>query len=542
MTSPVRRCIATCKEILLGRLAVLCFAVCLPLLLSHSVCTAQHESPAASTAEMESAHAGETHSGEDHTEEHGTGHGVSGHDSHHELTVPSLFWIWPFVTLLLCIALLPLIPMTEHWWHKNSSKLLVAGVLGVVTVAYYWLRGYGFPHGDHLLEPGLATVIGVLNHAVVADYIPFMVLLLSLFVISGGINVGGDVPAHPLTNTGVIALGGVLASFIGTTGAAMLLIRPLLQINKQRKKVVHTVVFFIFIVCNIGGCLLPIGDPPLFLGYLRGVPFLWTFHLVWEWLFCLIAVLAVYFVWDSIAWRREPKTAIVEDETVKEPIRVSGGWNAFLLLGVVLAVALLVPGKELPVIGWVVPHLPIVGLREYVQLGLAAVSLMFTAQVIRRANDFSFFAINEVACLFIGIFICMQIPIEILNAKGPSLGLQTPIHFFWATGALSSFLDNAPTYVVFFQTAGTLPWADPDALMTGVQTATGTVPIPLLVGISCGAVFMGSMTYIGNGPNFMVKSIAEQSGVKMPSFFGYMIYSIGVLVPIFIALTFLFLR
>jgi Na+/H+ antiporter NhaD/arsenite permease-like protein len=532
----------TCKKALQGHLAVLFFAICLLLLLSHSACMAQHDPPAASTAEMESSLAGETHPGEEHTEEHGAGHGVSGHDDRHELIVPSFFWIWPFVTLLLCIALLPLIPVTEHWWHKNSSKLLVAGLLGVVTVAYYWMRGYGFPHGDHLLEPGLATVIGVLNHAVVADYIPFMVLLLSLFVISGGINVSGDVPARPLTNTGIIALGGVLASFIGTTGAAMLLIRPLLQINRERKKVVHTVVFFIFIVCNIGGCLLPIGDPPLFLGYLRGVPFLWTFHLIWEWLFCLVCVLAVYFIWDSIAWRHETKTAILEDETKKEPIRISGGWNAFLLLGVVLAVALLVPGKELPLVGWVVPHLPIIGLREYVQIGLAVLSMIFTAKTVRRANDFSFSAINEVACLFIGIFVCMQIPIEILNAKGPSLGLQTPIHFFWASGALSSFLDNAPTYVVFFQTAGTLPWSDPQALMTGVQTATGTVPIPLLVGVSCGSVFMGSMTYIGNGPNFMVKSIAEQAGIKMPSFFGYMIYSIGVLVPVFIALSFLFLR
>jgi Na+/H+ antiporter NhaD/arsenite permease-like protein len=474
-------------------------------------------------------------------------HGHGAEDTHadaaqgHSRPTPSLFWIAPFVILLGCIALLPLIPATEHWWHKNTSKLLVALVLASITLGYYFTRDFGFPHGEHLTEPGIETVKAVLNHAVIADYIPFIVLLLSLFVISGGINVRGDVQAYPVTNTGIIALGGVLASFIGTTGAAMLLIRPLLQFNQERKNVVHTVVFFIFVVCNIGGCLLPIGDPPLFLGYLRGVPFLWTLHLVWEWAFCLISVLAVYYLWDSWAWKREPRSAINLDETFKEPVKITGGWNGFLLLGVVLAVALLVPGKKVPGIDWEVPHILPLGVREYVQLGLAGISLLFTSKAIRKANDFSFFAINEVACLFIGIFICMQAPIEILNAKGPELGLSTPVQFFWASGFLSSFLDNAPTYVVFFQTAGTLPWENTSELMSGVQTATGTVPIPLLVAISCGSVFMGAMTYIGNGPNFMVKSIAEQAGVRMPSFFGYMIYSVLILVPVYIALTFVLL-
>ncbi|NUN97683.1 MAG: sodium:proton antiporter [Candidatus Omnitrophica bacterium] len=464
------------------------------------------------------------------------GHGEEAH-VHHE--VPSLFWILPFVALLLCIALLPLIHATEHWWEHNSSKLQVALALAAITTLYYFFRRFGFPHGDHALDPGLATVMGMLHHAVIGDYIPFIVLLFSLFVISGGIRVTGDVPAHPRTNTAILALGGLLASFIGTTGAAMLLIRPLLQINQERQRVSHTVIFFIFIVCNVGGSLLPIGDPPLFLGYLRGVPFLWTFHLVVEWAFCLAILLAVYYIWDTWAWRKEKPVAVDLDETFKEPIRIQGGINFLFLLGIVFEVGLLVPGKKL--LGWEVPHLSPLGLREMSQLVLAALSMLLTSKAIREANKFNFTPIGEVACLFIGIFITMQAPIEILNAKGPELGLTTPAQFFWASGILSSFLDNAPTYVVYFQTAGTLPWPNPNEMMSGVQTATGSIPIPLLTAVSLGSVFMGANTYIGNGPNFMVKSIAESAGVKMPSFFGYMLYSVGILIPIFILVTFIFM-
>ncbi len=456
-----------------------------------------------------------------------------------ELPIPGLPWIAPFVVLLLCIAILPLIPATSHWWEHNSSKLIIALALSVITVAYYWLRGYGFPHVDHALDPGFPSVLGMLHHAVIADYLPFIVLLFSLFVISGGISVTGDIPAHPPTNTFILALGGLLASFIGTTGAAMLLIRPLLQINQERKRVVHTVVFFIFIVCNVGGSLLPVGDPPLFLGYLRGVPFLWTFNLVVEWAFCMVILLAIYYIWDVWAWRHETKTALDLDEAIKEPVRIRGSINFLFLLGVVLAVGLLVPDKT--VFGWKVPHLSPIGLREIVQLILAGISLLVTAREIRQANNFNFTAIGEVACLFIGIFITMQVPIEILNAEGAKLGLSSETHFFWATGLLSSFLDNAPTYVVFFQTAGTLDWSDPAQLMHGVQTSTGSIPIPLLIAVSLGSVFMGANTYIGNGPNFMVKSIAENAGVKMPSFFGYMLYSIGILIPLFVLVTWVFM-
>lgn len=476
--------------------------------------------------------------GADHTSQAGSD--ADNHSNHTSPDIPSLPWIAPFVALLLAIALFPLIPSVSHWWEHNSSKLQVAILLGVITIAYYWLRSFGFPHGSHATEPGLAAVGAMLRHAIIDDYIPFIVLLFSLFVISGGISVSGDVPARPKTNTFILALGGLLASFIGTTGAAMLLIRPLLQINQERKRVVHTVVFFIFIVCNIGGCLLPVGDPPLFLGYLRGVPFLWTFSLVIEWIFCLVILLAVYFLWDMWAWKHEKPTATNLDETLKEPIRICGIHNFFLLLGVVLCVALLVPGKVL--LGWTVPHFFPIGLREIAQLLLAGLSILMTDRSIRQANNFNFTAIGEVACLFIGIFITMQVPIEILNACGPQLGLTSPVHFFWASGMLSSFLDNAPTYVVLFQTGGTIPWANPDQLMHGVQTATGSIPVPLLIAVSLGSVFMGANTYIGNGPNFMVKSIAEQAGIKMPSFFGYMLYSIGILIPLFILVTLLFIH
>jgi Na+/H+ antiporter NhaD/arsenite permease-like protein len=437
----------------------------------------------------------------------------------------------PFAALLLAIALLPLGNATRHWWERNSSKLAVALGLGAVTCLYYLLRDHGF-HA----EPGAASLLQVLNHAVLKDYIPFIVLLFSLYTIGGGINVSGDIPAHPLTNVAVLLIGALLASVIGTTGAAMLLIRPLLQINSERHRVTHTVVFFIFLVCNIGGCLLPIGDPPLFLGYLRGVPFLWTLRLAAEWATCTALVLAVYFVWDTVEHHREARRDLEREERVRVPIRVSGKRNLWLLGGVVAAVGVLMPGRALPILGW---NLPDAYVREAVQLALAGLSLWITPWGVRRMNNFNFKAIFEVAALFIGIFVTMQVPIEFLSIRGAELHLTEPWQFFWATGALSSFLDNAPTYVVYFSAAGALHAAGAE-VMHGVDTATGSIAIPLLKAISCGSVFMGAMTYIGNGPNFMVKSIAEQSGVRMPSFFGYMAYSVVVLVPVFLLVTWLF--
>jgi Na+/H+ antiporter NhaD/arsenite permease-like protein len=447
--------------------------------------------------------------------------------------VPSLLAAVPFAVLLLSIAILPLIPGAAHWWHHNRNKLLVAGVLAAITLGYYLTRGVGIAYDGHGSPAGAATVKAVLRHAVLADYIPFIILLFSLYTISGGIQLRGDVQATPAVNTAFLATGAVLASFVGTTGASMLLIRALLQTNKERRHVRHTVIFFIFLVSNVGGCLLPIGDPPLFLGYLRGVPFLWTLRLVVEWAFCVGVLLVVYYLWDRRAYRTEAPVDRMLEETEIEPLHIRGTLNFAWLLGVVLAVALIVPGASFLGTGWAVPEHGFI--RELVMLGIVGLAWVTTSPRIRQANQFDFGAIAEVAALFIGIFITMQAPLEILKLEGARLGLSQPWHFFWATGSLSSFLDNAPTYAVFFATAGTLPAAE------GVRVIAG-VPQPLLVAISLGSVFMGANTYIGNGPNFMVKSIAESSGVKMPSFFGYMAYSLGILIPVFVVVTVLFVR
>jgi Na+/H+ antiporter NhaD/arsenite permease-like protein len=340
-------------------------------------------------------------------------------------------------------------------------------------------------------------------------------------------------PAHPLINCGFLAAGAVLASFIGTTGAAMLLIRPLLETNRERKRVQHTVIFFIFIVCNCGGLLLPLGDPPLFLGYLLGVRFLFTLVLFKEWLLVNGSLLAIYFIWDRF-WHypREQRGDIARDESRVHRLRFGGLWpNALLLLGVILAVAMLSPGKMFPGTNW----RPWLYLREVVQLGLVGLALALGSEHLRQMNRFNYAAILEVAALFFGIFICMQPAMQILKVEGPNLGLTEPWQYFWATGGLSSVLDNAPTYVVFFQTAKAL------TKQAGLSPTEAGVAVELLVAVSLGAVFMGANTYIGNGPNFMVKAIAEKSGVKMPSFFGYMLYSVGILIPLFILVTYIFL-
>jgi Na+/H+ antiporter NhaD/arsenite permease-like protein len=471
----------------------------------------------------------------------GLAHAAS-HGAHQETVahpMPSLVWVAPFVGLLLSIALLPLIPQTSHWWEHNHNKLLVALVLSGVALAYYALRGTGF----HGAQPGLPTMTLVLGNAVLADYVPFIVLLFSLYVISGGISLRGDLPAHPVTNSVFLALGAIFASLIGTTGASMLLIRPLLQVNSERKHVRHTVIFFIFMVSNIGGLLLPLGDPPLFLGYLRGVPFFWTLTLWKEWLFACGTLLVIYYLWDSRMYRREAPEDITLDETRRQPLQLRGALNIALLLGVVASVATLVPDQRFVGTDWYVKALwRELGYREIALLGCALLSMWLTPKAVRKANDFNFTAIGEVACLFIGIFITMQIPIEILQGTGPMLkahGLSAPWFFFWASGGLSSFLDNAPTYVVYFETARSLGWGNPSELLT--LTMGGTIAVPLLTAVSLGSVFMGANSYIGNGPNFMVKSIAEQAGVKMPSFFGYMLYSVGILIPLFLLITFLFI-
>jgi Na+/H+ antiporter NhaD/arsenite permease-like protein len=316
----------------------------------------------------------------------------------------------------------------------------------------------------------------------------------------------------------------------------MLLIRPLLNTNRERKHKVHTVVMFIFLVSNIGGTLLPIGDPPLFLGYLEGVPFLWTFGLWIPWAFACTLLLAIYFVWDTVIYAKESDAVKTFDRTNVQPLHLKGSINILWLFGVVLCVALIIPGNVVPLTKFEAFNF----LRELAMLGLVALSLITTRRSVRESNQFEYGAILEVAALFLGIFIAMQVPIEVLKSQGEGIAkaLSEPWMYFWITGGLSSVLDNAPTYLVFFKLAeaGT-PTGAPGALEL---LGGGWIMENPLIAISLGAVFMGAMTYIGNGPNFMVKAIAEQTGVRMPSFFGYVFrYSIPVLVPVFILVTLL---
>ena len=401
----------------------------------------------------------------------------------------------PFVAMLLAIAICPL--WIPHWWEHNRHKLLVSVVFGLPVLVLYLVR-----------QPHAILVVA-------EEYVSFILLLAGLYTIAGGMLLRGDLIASPRTNTAFLALGALLASFIGTTGASMLLIRPLLQTNRERTRVTHTVVFFIFLVSNVGGLLTPLGDPPLFLGYLEGVPFFWTFRLWLPWLVTVTTLLVIYFVWDSMAFKREPLLAVWLDRVLVEPLRVRGLLNAVWLMVVVLAVVFL--------------HAPA---REAVILAMAACSMLTTSREIRRANGFTAAPMVEVAVLFFGIFLTMMPALELLRVRGHELGVREPWQFFWAAGGLSSFLDNAPTYLTFL------------ALGQGLGLANEVVGVPhaILAAISVGAVFMGANTYIGNAPNFMVKSIAEEAGLKMPSFFGYMAYSGAILIPLFIILTVLFFR
>lgn len=451
---------------------------------------------------------------------------------------PPAWTVAPFAALLLAIAILPLAPRAAKFWHRNRNKLLISVAMSVPVLLFYGLVHPGKAlagESGAALTRGLGLVAHVLHESMLGEYLPFILLLFALYTISGGIAVRGDLRAHPLTNTAFLAIGAVLANLIGTTGAAMLLIRPLLQTNRERKHVRHTVIFFIFLVCNVGGCLLPIGDPPLFLGYLKGVPFLWTTGLWKQWAFASAILLAIYYIWDRLAYRHEAPQDIRRDESEVRPLTIAGKVNLLYLAGVVLVVGLFVPSQRLPWTSWPVPH----GLREAAMLLLAAASWLTTPKAIRHENHFTFTAIGEVAALFLGIFITMQAPIEALQVNGRSLGLAEPWQFFWATGGLSGFLDNAPTYMVFFETADSLTHqAGPGVL----KLVTGQfIREDLLAAISLGAVFMGAMTYIGNGPNFMVKAIAEQRGVKMPGFLGYMLYSVLILIPVFLLVQWVFL-
>ena len=426
----------------------------------------------------------------------------------------------PFVVMLLCIAIGPLV--AEHWWENNKNKLIVSLVLGVPTAI--WLCLNGMSHD--------------LMHQMIFDYIPFIILLTALFTVTGGIHLSGDIPAKPSVNTLFLGIGLVLASIMGTTGAAMLLIRPLIETNKERKNKVHTILFFIAIVANCGGLLTPLGDPPLFLLYLKGAPFTWFLNLFVEWAFAGILLLVIYYFVDSYCYNKEKKEDLIKDFQRVKPLRLSGNINFLYLAAIVCAVAFINPGT-IPAMGE--EHAPIYMklLREIVLIGIILASLFTTSKKVREDNKYSWGPIIEVAVLFLGIFATMTPALLFLREAAPSLGLTESWQFYYCTGALSSFLDNAPTALAFHSVASGLPVDLP--IVEGATLVAG-IPEILLKAISIGAVFFGAMTYIGNGPNFMVKAIAEENKIEMPSFFGYMIkFSLIVLLPVYILTQLLFL-
>ena len=448
----------------------------------------------------------------------------------HHPTIPgpelSAVWVIPFACMLLSIAIMPL--AIPHIWHHHFGK-----------IAVFWGLAFLVPC---FAVYGAQVAIYELLHALLLEYVPFIILLFALFTVAGGVRLKGSLVGTPVVNTGILAVGTILASWMGTTGAAMLLIRPLLRANAHRRYRVHSVVFFIFLVANIGGSLTPLGDPPLFLGFLKGVSFFWTTtNLFLKTLLMVIALLAIFYVVDKVLYKKEGSPVPTADpDAPKEKLGLDGSINLFFLLlivGAVLVSGLLQLGEAFTIYGVTVEGQNL--LRDISLLSIAGLSWAFTSKQCRELNEFSWAPIEEVAKLFLGIFVSMIPAIAILRAgtDGALAGVINmvfhegqPVNamFFWLTGALSSFLDNAPTYLVFFNTAG----GDAAHLMTDMAST--------LAAISAGAVFMGANTYIGNAPNFMVRSIAEERGVPMPSFFGYMMWSVGILVPLFIVLTFLF--
>ncbi len=431
------------------------------------------------------------------------------------------FWtIIPFALMLLAVAILPL--AAGHWFERNRNKAIVAAVLGVPTIVYL-IAAFGQLGVERAAQTG-------------EEYISFIILLFTLFTISGGIYLTGNLVATPRTNLTFLAVGAILASFIGTMGASMVLIRPLLRANSERRYSRHTIVFFIFAVSNIGGLLTPLGDPPLFLGFLRGVPFGWTLGLWPEWLLSVGLVLSIYLALEYHFYRKEPGAARRMDLADYVPMRIRGFINLGLLA---LVIVTIVFSDRLAALGEAISF-PFV--REVILVILAMVSYKVGPRGPRASNHFSWSPIVEVAVLFAGIFATMIPALALLEAKGASIGVAQPWHYYWASGGLSSFLDNAPTYLVFTSLAqGQVGVATVGELTsTQVVAGLGVAPAQLLAAISCGAVMMGAMTYVGNAPNFAVKAIAESSGLKMPSFFGYMGYSLAVLIPTFLVVTAVF--
>lgn len=417
--------------------------------------------------------------------------------------------------MLLSIAVFPLVKKTEHFWENNRNKLIVSIVLSIPVIAIF--AANGMTHN--------------IIHQVVYDYVPFIALLLSLFIVTGGIFINIDIKAKPINNTIMLAIGMILASFMGTTGAAMLLIRPLLNINKERKHTVHTVLFFIAIVANCGGLLTPLGDPPLFMLYLRGASFGWFFGLFAEWLTAGLLLLAIYFVYDTVMYKKEDAESLLLDATNQEPLKIEGKINFVLLLGVIASVAFI---NSQYIKGLDDNTLKLVQSGALVVIAL--LSMVLTSKKTRfEDNKFSWGPILEVAALFLGIFITMVPALMYLQGNAHNMGLEKDWQFYYITGALSSFLDNTPTALAFHSVALGLDYS------TFTGTMVAGVPEFLLKAISTAAVFFGAMTYIGNGPNFMVKAIAEQSGLKMPDFFRY-IYKFAIIfvLPVYVIVQLIF--
>ena len=438
-----------------------------------------------------------------------------------EQFVHSAWSMIPFGLMLLTIAIAPL--FAEQWWESNKNKLIIALFLGVPTAIC-------------LIMGGMAQN---LEHQLFGDYIPFIILLLALYVITGGIHLSGDIKAKPWVNTCFLGLGWLLASLMGTTGAAMLLIRPLLSTNQQREHKVHTVLFFIALCANCGGLLTPLGDPPLFMLFLRGAEFTWFFSMWAPWLFTGVLLMAIYFALDTYYYGKEHWTALSADAREQTPLQLQGKTNFIYLIGVVLAVAF-INASTIPAMGEEHAPLWMKYLREIVLLSLTLMSMYTTKKQVRyELNKFTWEPIVEVAVLFLGIFTTMTPALAYLNANAASLGLDKVWQFYYASGALSSFLDNTPTAVAFHSVASGLT---PEQMTTFCNGVMAGIPEILLMAICIGSVFFGAMTYIGNGPNFMVKAIAEESGVKMPSFFGYVFkFSLIVLLPIYILVQLIFL-
>ena len=421
-----------------------------------------------------------------------------------------LWSIAPFLVMLLCIAVVPL--AAPKFWDKNINKLLVSIAVSIPVLAVI------LPGAPHLLIDSMK------------DYLSFIVLLGALFVISGGIFIRGEYAGTPLVNTVILAIGAVMANLIGTTGASMLLIRPFLRANHARQHQAHLVVFFIFVVSNIGGLLTPLGDPPLFLGFLRGVPFQWTLTLFPVWVTALGIVLMVFNLYDQYVFFKDDVAvhgALAERVLPRRRIDIRGKRNFLFLFGV-MAAAMLSGYFAWPK-----------GIQEAIMIVMAMLSWYTTPKHVHEANHFHLHPMVEVAVLFIGIFVTMIPALEILNMRAAQFDLRAPWHYFWMSGSLSSFLDNAPTYLTFTAMASGIVGGTAESLKGLLASDLGR---SLLRAVSCGSVFMGANSYIGNGPNFMVKSIAEHHKVKMPTFGGYMIYSGAILIPTFIILTFIFFR